>query len=162
MQMTFWWFSRAYLEGSWQRNLSWSIIHQRTLRLMSAWAHTHMSTALICSCKHNKHWSFLLLKPLHCSICIYIHRDRDLFVCVCSDQVAFITGGGSGIGFRIAEVLMRWVVSDFSTVASRCQHFVHDWTSQFDFFTHKLPFIVTYTLIFNLWSCGLLKPASSN
>uniref|UniRef100_A0A673HQZ0 Peroxisomal 2,4-dienoyl-CoA reductase [(3E)-enoyl-CoA-producing] n=1 Tax=Sinocyclocheilus rhinocerous TaxID=307959 RepID=A0A673HQZ0_9TELE len=37
----------------------------------------------------------------------YTHIHRDLFLCVCSDQVAFITGGGSGIGFRIAEVLMR-------------------------------------------------------
>lgn len=24
------------------------------------------------------------------------------------DQVAFVTGGGSGIGFRIAEILMRY------------------------------------------------------
>lgn len=32
---------------------------------------------------------------------------RSVFPPPCRGQVAFITGGGSGIGFRIAEIFMR-------------------------------------------------------
>lgn len=32
------------------------------------------------------------------------------FSCFRRDKVAFITGGGSGIGFRIAEIFMRYTL----------------------------------------------------
>lgn len=39
-----------------------------------------------------------------------------------SGKVAFITGGGSGIGFTITEVLMRCVICDRSEVHLKCSH----------------------------------------
>lgn len=92
----------SYRQSTWQSRKQRQSCCLKMLTRMTVWLHTLTSTVRIYWSKHEN-------MRFHQHVWFSLFPDRFMGCTVFyRDQVAFITGGGSGIGLRIAEIFMRW------------------------------------------------------